>query len=45
MVLPADAAREHIAAAAGYLDEIIREVRETAFTTRGHETAPDASRA
>jgi anti-sigma B factor antagonist len=39
MDLPADAAREHIAAAVGYLDETIREVRDTAFTARRHETA------
>jgi PAS domain S-box-containing protein len=36
---PADAAREHIAAAVGYLDETIREVRDTAFTARGRGTA------
>ncbi len=43
MDLPADAAREHIAAAVVSLDETIREVRDTAFTARGHETAPRAS--
>ncbi len=42
MDLPADAARERIAAAVVSLDETIREVRGTAFTARGHETAPDA---
>ncbi len=40
--LPADAAREHIAAAIVSLDETIREVRDTAFTARGHETAGGA---
>jgi hypothetical protein len=40
MDLPADAAREHIAAAVTYLDETIAEVRETAFTGRGHQAAP-----
>jgi hypothetical protein len=40
MDLPADAARERIAAAVGYLDETIREVRDHAFTARGHQTAP-----
>ncbi len=44
MDLPADAAREHIAAAAAFLDETIREVRETAFTARGQQTAPRDSR-
>jgi hypothetical protein len=43
MELPADAAREHIAAAVVSLDETIREVRDTAFTARGHETAPRTS--
>jgi hypothetical protein len=43
MDLPADAAREHIAAAVVSLDETIREVRDTAFTAGGHETAPRAS--
>jgi hypothetical protein len=43
MDLPADAAREHIAAAVVSLDETIREVRDTAFTARGHETAPRTS--
>jgi anti-anti-sigma regulatory factor len=41
MDLPADAARERIAAAVGYLDETIREVRDHAFTARGHPTAGD----
>jgi anti-sigma B factor antagonist len=45
MAQAADAAREHLTAAVGYLDETIREVRETAFTTRGHERPPDALRA
>jgi len=40
MDLPPDAARERIAAAVGYLDETIREVRDNAFTARGHQTAP-----
>ena len=40
MDLPEDAAREHMAAALGYLDETIREVRDNAFTARGHQTAP-----
>jgi anti-anti-sigma regulatory factor len=44
MDLPADAAREHIAAAVAYLDETICEVRDTAFTARGQQTAPRASR-
>jgi anti-anti-sigma regulatory factor len=39
MDLPADAAREHIEAAVAHLDETIREVRDTAFTARAHETA------
>ena len=43
MDLPADAAREHIEAAVVSLDETIREVRDTAFTARGHETAPRTS--
>ena len=43
MDLPADAARERIAAAVGYLDETIREVRDYAFTARGHQTAPRTS--
>jgi hypothetical protein len=42
MDLPADAARERIAAAIGYLDETIREVRGYAFTARGHQTAAGA---
>jgi hypothetical protein len=37
MDLPGDAAREHIGAALAYLDETIREVRETAFTACGHQ--------
>jgi len=41
MDLPADAARERIAAAVGYLDETIREVCDHAFTARGHQTADD----
>ena len=43
MDLLADAAREHIAAAAVSLDETIREIRNTAFTAPGHETAPRTS--
>ncbi len=39
MDLPADAARERIAAAVGHLDETIREVRDNAFTAHGHQTA------
>jgi anti-anti-sigma regulatory factor len=39
MDLPADAARERIAAAVGHLDETIREIRDNAFTARGHQTA------
>ena len=39
-LLPADAARERIDAAVGHLDETIREVRDNAFTARGHQTAP-----
>ena len=39
MDLPADAARERIAAAVGHLDETIREVRETAFNALGEQTA------
>jgi anti-sigma B factor antagonist len=39
MDLPADAARERIAAAVGNLDETIREVRDNAFTVPGHQTA------
>jgi hypothetical protein len=41
--LPADAAREHTAAAVVSLNETIREVRDTAFITRGHQTAPRTS--
>ena len=41
MDLPADAAREHIAAAVVSLDETIREIRDTAFAAR--ETAPCTS--
>jgi hypothetical protein len=40
MDLPADAAREHIAAAVTYLDETIAEVRKTAFTGCGQQAAP-----
>jgi signal transduction histidine kinase len=40
MDLPADAARERIASAVGYLDQTIREVRDNAFTAGGHQTAP-----
>jgi anti-anti-sigma factor len=40
MDLPSDAARERIAAAVGYLDETIREVRDHAFAAGGHQTAP-----
>jgi len=40
MELPADEARERIAATVGYLDQTIREVRDNAFTARGHQTAP-----
>ena len=40
MDLPADAARERIASAVGYLDQIIREVRDNAFAADGHQTAP-----
>jgi hypothetical protein len=43
MDMPAAAAREHIAAAVVSLDKTIREVRDTAFTARGHETAPRTS--
>ena len=43
MDLPADAARERMAAAVVSLDETIREVRGTAFTAHGHETAPGSS--
>jgi anti-anti-sigma regulatory factor len=39
MDLPADAARDRIAAAVASLDETIREIRDTAFTAYGHETA------
>ena len=39
MDLPADAVREHTAAAIGCLDDTIREVRDTAFHTRDHETS------
>jgi anti-anti-sigma factor len=41
--ITADTARAHIAAAVGYLDETIREVRDTAFTDRGYETAPSTA--
>lgn len=40
MDVPADAARPHVAAAIGYLDGTIPEIRDAAFTTRGHDTAP-----
>ena len=43
MELPADAARERIAAAVGYLDETIREVRDYAFTAHGHQIAGGTS--
>jgi anti-sigma B factor antagonist len=39
MDLPVDAARQHVSAALGYLDGTIREIRDAAFTARGHETA------
>ncbi|MDQ2816099.1 MAG: hypothetical protein M3Z75_30715 [Actinomycetota bacterium] len=39
---PAGAARPHVAAALRYLDGTIREIRDAAFTTRGHDTAPPA---
>jgi hypothetical protein len=45
MDLPADAAREHIAAAVVSLDETIREIRDAAFTAHGHETASALNRA
>jgi hypothetical protein len=40
MDLPADAARERIAAAIGYLDETIREVRDYALSAHDRQTAP-----
>jgi anti-anti-sigma factor len=39
MDLPADVARERIAAAVGHLDETIREIRDTAFNTLGQQAA------
>jgi anti-anti-sigma factor len=39
-LLPAEAARERIAAAVVSLDETIREVRDTAFNTFGQQAAP-----
>ena len=36
--LPAPAARQRIDDALGHLDEVIRQIRGTAFTTRGHGT-------
>jgi anti-anti-sigma factor len=39
MDLPVDAARQHVSAALGYLDGTIREIRDAAFTARGHKTA------
>jgi anti-anti-sigma factor len=45
MDLPAGAARERIAAAVVSLDEIISEVRDTAFTARRHQLAPAVYRA
>jgi len=44
MDLPADAASERIAAAVLLLDETIRQVRDTAFTARRHETASRTSK-
>ncbi len=38
--LPADAARQRIAAASRHLDEIIRQIRDTALTARDQGTAP-----
>jgi hypothetical protein len=38
--LPPDAARQHIAAALGHLDDTIRLIRDTAFAAGGHGT-PD----
>jgi anti-anti-sigma factor len=38
--LPAPAARQRIDQALGHLDEVIRQIRDTAFTTPGHGTAP-----
>jgi hypothetical protein len=40
MDLPADAARERIAAAVAQLDETIRDIRDTAFAARVNEAAP-----
>jgi PAS domain S-box-containing protein len=37
--LPAEAARQRIAKALGHLDDTIRLIRDTAFTTRGHDTS------
>jgi len=39
--LPAPAARQRIDQALGHLDEVIRQIRDTAFTTLGHGTAPE----
>jgi anti-anti-sigma regulatory factor len=43
MDLPADAARERIAAAVAQLDETIRDIRDTAFAARINEAAPCTS--
>ena len=41
--LSPDAARQHVAAALGYLDGTVREIRNTAFAARGHDIAPRTS--
>jgi anti-anti-sigma factor len=40
MELPAEVARQRIAAALDHLDDTIREIRETAFITRDHDDPP-----
>lgn len=44
MELPTEMTRQRIAEALGLLDDTIREIRETAFTTRDHDTSSQAAR-
>jgi hypothetical protein len=38
--LPAEATRQQIAKAVGHLNDTMREIRDTAFTSRDHRTSP-----
>jgi anti-anti-sigma factor len=40
MELPAEATRQRITEALGHLDDTIREIRDSAFTTRDHDISP-----